>query len=156
MSMARTLARFLAEQDISFDLVSHPHSYTSLETAQASHISGERLAKAVLLEDDDGYVVAVLPANYHLDMKELHQQLGRRLHLAPEPELAGVFEDCELGAVPPVGSAYGIPTVVDDQLAEQTEVFFDAGDHEQLVHVSGEMFVSMLGDAQFGHFSRHQ
>ena len=155
MAMAETLTNYLHTQDISYDLLHHPHTATSMEAAQAAHVPGDWVAKTVLLEDDDGYVMAVLPASHRIDLGELHRHLNRRLGLAAESELSGLFKDCELGAVPPIGRAYGIETIVDDSLAEQAEVYFDAGDHEQLVHVSGEVFGSLLGDVEYARFSHH-
>lgn len=155
MAIAQTIHQFLTEQEIPYELLAHPHSSSSTETAHSAHVSGEYLAKSVLLEDDYGYVMAVVPAVNRLDLGELHRQLNRRVGLATEPELAGVFEDCELGAIPAVGQAYGLTTVVDDQLAEQPDVYFDAGDHEHLVHLSGEAFAQIMGEAHFGRFSHH-
>ena len=155
MAMAETLTRYLQAQDITYDLLHHPHTSTSLEAAQSAHIPGDQLAKTVLHEDDGGFVMAVLPATRRVDLGELHRQMKRRLGLATEAEVAALFRDCETGAVPPIGPAYGIHTIVDDSLAEQSEVYFDAGDHEQLVHVSGETFGSMLGEVEFANFSYH-
>lgn len=153
MSMAETLTKYLHAQDIPYDLLHHPHTATSIEAAQAAHVPGDWVAKTVLLEDDDGYVMAVLPATHRIDLGELHRQMHRRLGLATEAELSSLFVDCEVGAVPPIGRVYGIDTIVDDSLAEQAEIYFDAGDHEQLVHVSGEVFGSLLGDVEYARFS---
>ena len=155
MSMAETLTKHLHAQDISYDLLHHPHTVTSMEAAHAAHIPGDWLAKTVLLEDDDGYVMAVLPATHLIDLGELHRHFHRRLGLATESEIANVFTDCEPGAIPPIGFAYGIDTIVDDSLAEQAEVYFEAGDHEQLVHVSGEVFANLLGAVEYARFSYH-
>jgi len=155
MTMAETLTKCLHNQDIPYDLLHHPHTATSMETAQAAHVPGDWVAKTVLLEDDDGYVMAVLPATHRIDLGELHRHTHRRLGLATESELSGLFADCEVGAIPPIGLAYGIDTIVDDSLAEQAEIYFDAGDHEQLVHVSGEVFVNLMGDVEYARFSHH-
>lgn len=155
MAMAETLTRYLQSQDVAYDLLHHEHTATSLEAAQAAHVPGDQLAKTVVLEDDGGFVMAVLPATRRIDLGELHRQLNRRLGLATEAEVSSLFIDCEVGAVPPIGTAYGIETIVDDSLAEQPEVYFDAGDHEQLVHVSGETFSAMLADAAYARFSHH-
>lgn len=153
MSMAETLTKCLQSQDIPYDLLDHAHTATSMEAAQAAHVPGDWVAKTVLLEDDSGYVMAVLPATHRIDLGELHRHTHRRLGLATEAELSSLFGDCEIGAVPPIGRAYGIDTIVDDSLAEQAEVYFDAGDHEHLVHVSGEVFSNLLGDVEYASFS---
>lgn len=155
MAMAQSVTRYLQDHDVDYGVLTHTHTATSMETAEAAHIPGDRIAKTVILEDDKGYVMAVLPASYRIDLGELHRQTSRQLGLATESELGPIFRDCELGAIPPLGRAYGMETLIDDALAEQTDVYFDAGDHEQLVHVSGEVFNTMTEDARFMRFSRH-
>lgn len=154
MSIANRVENYLIEHDVPYEVVAHPHASSSLETAELSHVPGGRIAKTVVLEDDQGYLMAVVPASCRVDLGELHRQMNRNLGLATEPELSTLFSDCELGAIPPVGMAYGIETVVDDSLAEQSEIYFEAGDHECLVRVTGEGFESMMGEVQHGYFSR--
>src|SRR5690606_29678135 len=82
MSMSTTLKRFLDRHGIDYELVDHPYTTGSMQTTEAAHIPGDKMAKSVVLEDGDGYVVAVLPATRHLQLGALHRQLGRRLGLA--------------------------------------------------------------------------
>jgi Ala-tRNA(Pro) deacylase len=155
MAIAITLEQFLQNQDIDYDILQHEKTQTSLETASTAHVSGDCVAKSVLLEDDTGYVMVVLPASHELDMSRVHEQISRPLTFAHENELALLFSDCELGAIPPIGNAYGIETLVDDSLAEQPDIYFEAGDHEALVHVNAENFGYLTSDALHGHFSHH-
>jgi Ala-tRNA(Pro) deacylase len=109
----------------------------------------------VVLEDEQGFLMVVLPSSRQVNMQELHRQLNRNLVLATENELGGLFADCEIGALPPIGPAYGVETVVDDAIAEQPDIFFEAGDHEQLIHVTAETFQTLLGEnVQRGRFSQ--
>ena len=154
MAIASTVSNYLAEHDVAYDVLTHPHTATSGESAQAAHVPGTRLAKSVVLEDEQGYLMVVLPSNRQIDLGELHRQLNRNLGLATEGELGSLFNDCEIGALPAMGPAYGMETVVDDALAEQSDIYFEAGDHEQLIHVSAETFQTLLGeDARHGRFS---
>ena len=155
MGIASGVINYLVDQRVDFDVVSHPRSVTSQETAQSSHVSGDNLAKSVVLEDDRGYLLAVLPASCRVDLGELHRLTNRNLGLATEFELGALFDDCETGAVPPLGSAYELETIVDDRLAEQSDIYFEAGDHEQLIHVSSEVFDTLMSEAYVTHFSRH-
>ncbi len=155
MAMAKRVVDYLLEQDVDFDLLDHPHSSTSMEAAQLAHVPGDRIAKSVVLEDERGYLLVVLPATCRVDLGELHRQTRRNLGLATEYELGALFDDCEPGAVPPLGPAYDLETIVDETLAEQPDIYFEAGDHEQLVHVSGETFEALLGETQHADCGRH-
>lgn len=155
MAIAIRIEDYLIEQGVDYDVISHPHSSTSMETAQLAHVPGGLIAKSVVLEDDRGYMLAVLPASCRVDLGELHRLTNRNLGLATEFELGALFEDCEPGAVPPFGTVYEMDTIVDDSLAEASDIYFEAGDHEQLIHVSGETFETLMGEAQHSEFGRH-
>ena len=155
MTIALTVSQYLAEHDVPYDVLTHAHTATSGESAEASHVPGSRLAKSVVLEDEQGYLMVVLPASRHVDLGELHRQLNRDLGLATESELGTLFADCEIGALPAIGPAYGMETLIDDAIAEQPDIYFEAGDHEQLIHVSAEAFETLMGErVRHGHFSQ--
>jgi Ala-tRNA(Pro) deacylase len=64
-----------------------------------------------------------------------------------------VFRDCASGAVPPIGPAYGLETVVEERLLAEPDVYFEGGDHESLVHVRGEAFRELVCGARHGRFA---
>lgn len=153
MAIAITLRDYLSDHGVEFDVVRHHRTDCSAETAQMTHVSGKRLAKAVVLEDDDGYLMAVIPANRRVHIGRLHRELHRDLGLATEDELGQLFDDCEAGAVPPLGHAYGIETLIDQRLLDGDDVYFEAGDHRALIHLTGEQFKDLVAGAQAGELS---
>ena len=154
MSIAKTVQWFLDSHDISYEVLHHPHSRNSTETADAAFIWEDQLAKTVLLEDELGYVMAIVPASHHLDLHKLYTQLHRKLELATEGELPDLFPDCEPGAVPPLGGAYGIPIVYDERLTRLSSIYFEAGDHCDLIYMGGHEFIEMMADAPHGDLCR--
>jgi Ala-tRNA(Pro) deacylase len=154
MPIAKTIQWYLEANDVSYETLHHPHSRTSEETAEVAFIWEDQLAKTVLLEDERGYVIAIVPASCRLDFKKLERQLDRKLELASEAELADVFPDCEMGALPPLGQAYGIPTVYDDRLRRLSCVYFEGGDHRDLVYLGGREFIDLLRDSPHGDLCR--
>jgi Ala-tRNA(Pro) deacylase len=155
MAMSLTLQHYLNGLGVDYDVLPHPYTTTSMDTAQAGRIPGDRLAKSVILEDENGYLMVVIPATHHIALGRLSNQLNRHLGLATEQELGALFPDCDLGAIPPVGSAYGMDVVVDEELAHSPDVYFEAGDHTDVVHVEGEAFRALMRGARHGHFSQH-
>lgn len=156
MSMASNVRNYLDRNGIHYDIAWHPYTLTSMRTAQAAHVSGEELAKGVLLKDTDGFVLAVVPASHYVRIPVLAQQLGRRLRQASEDELADIFTDCDRGAVPALGPAYDLETVVDPALFGKHDIWFEGGDHEELIHVAGADFEELLDDASFVRCSKHR
>ena len=103
MGIAISLKEYLEARDVAFDCVSHRRTSRSLESAVVSHISAERMAKAVVLRHRDGYVMTVLPASRSLNIDDVGGWLQQPVALATEDEIAPLFPDCEFGAIPPLG-----------------------------------------------------
>lgn len=155
MSIPTRLSQYLEHNGARYDLCSHERSATSAQSAHLAHIPEHRLAKSVILEDDDGSVMAVVPADTRVRVGELARVLGReKLHLADEQRVAQLFDGCAPGAVPAFGMAWGVKTVVDDGFDADGEIYVEGGDHQSLLRMSCEQFNALMREAQRGHFAR--
>lgn len=148
MRMAETLARSLQRADCHYDLVEHDHCATSLESARKARIPAERMAKPVILDDRRGhYLMAVVPANHRLDLGKVRKGPWR-WQLTSEQRLGNLFRDCERGAIPAAGEAYGMDMLVDPRLVCQADIYLEAGDHESLVHLPIDDFFRLAPNAR--------
>jgi Ala-tRNA(Pro) deacylase len=153
MSIAPTLQRYLVDENIQFDLIPHEPTISSTRTAQVCGISGDRIAKAIVLKRDGGFMLAILPASHHLRVSDLKGELGGDVEMANEAEIEPLFPDCAHGAIPPLGQCYGLALLVDDSIEAQPDVYFEAGDHQTLLHVDHAQFAHLMAGARHGHFS---
>lgn len=150
MSIARTVDYALDLTRVDYQILRHHHSSTTLAAARTAHVDPRSLAKAVVLKDQLGPLLAVVPASERLDVKRLGAALRRpNLEFLPEDELDQLFYDCDKGAIPPLGPDYRVPTVVDARLRDVADVYFEAGDHEDLVHVNQTSFRALMRGAEF-------
>jgi Ala-tRNA(Pro) deacylase len=154
MSIPVSVDNYLSRAGVRYDVIAHARTSNSSQSAEAAHVPGRQLAKCVMLHDETGYLMAVLPATRLVDFNALDVLLGRKFTLAREDELPAMFRDCEPGAIPPFGKAYGFDVVMDDDLLQADDVYFEAGDHRALVHVTGSDFLQLMGDAPLLSISR--
>lgn len=155
MAIANKVRNYLTEKGVKFDVVIHSYTPSSMQTAEAAHVPGDQLAKAVVVKDKEGYIMVVTSATRKVDLEELRSRTHRKLELAEEDEIMKLFTDCEIGAIPAVGPAYGMEVMVDDSIGGQQDIYFEAGDHVELVHVSGDQFKGLMPGAGHGRFSYH-
>ncbi|MBS3734368.1 MAG: YbaK/EbsC family protein [Phycisphaerae bacterium] len=128
---------YLSQQGVSFEVHEHAPAYTAQEVASEEHVSGNVLAKAVVVHAGEAYAMCVLPASYKLDLNEAAKALGvTEVRLADESELAELFPDAEVGAAAPIGKLHDLPTVVDRHLATDDEVVFQAGTHREVIRMT--------------------
>jgi Ala-tRNA(Pro) deacylase len=154
MTISSRLSSYLEQRGALYEVCAHQHSRTSAQSARTANVPPHELAKSVIVEDDAGCVMAVLPADRHIKLAELSRLLGRKdLRLADESRVAELFADCDRGAVPALGMAWGIETVVDDELDSSPMVYIEAGDHERLLRMSHDQFQALMRSARHGQFS---
>lgn len=138
------VTQFLDNRDIPYTRVDHSPVFTAQRLAQAVHCSGEMVAKTVLLKVDDGFMLAVLPATHHVDLLRVQVFLGaHHVDVAREKECARHFEDCELGAIPPFGTHYGVRTMLDDSLASEDEIIFCGNKHDEAIRMQMSDYLAL-------------
>ncbi|MGD0015096.1 MAG: YbaK/EbsC family protein [Bryobacteraceae bacterium] len=136
MPVLAKLKEFLDRNNVEYTHTLHPLAYTAREVASAEHVPPREVAKTVVLLSEQGYGMAVLPADSIADLEQLRLGLGlARLRLATEAELAELFPTCELGAMPPFGNLFGLPVYVDGRTAGEDRITFNAGTHRDVVHM---------------------
>lgn len=135
------LTEYLDTRHVPYTVITHSPAYTAQGIAGLTHISGKELAKTVMVKLDEKLVMAVLPANYHVDLAALKRAAkAKMIALAAEEEFQDRFAECETGAMPPFGNLYGLPVFADESLSRDKEIAFNAGTHRELIRMSWEDF----------------
>lgn len=154
MTIAARVEDYLKQNAVEFELLAHKATGSTHESAHAAHVPDNHLAKAVMVHDDQGHAMVVLPGNAWLRLEMLNNASGRAFKLDEESELTDLFPDCTPGAVPPLGTAYGLETYLDEALTTLADVYLEAGDHRHLVRVDGSDFARLSQGAHLGQFGR--
>jgi len=139
------LKNYLDENQIRYVSIKHSEAFTAQEIAASAHVPGKELAKTVILDIDGRMAMAVVPASYHVDFRLLEKETGAtRISLATEDSFREKFPDCELGAMPPFGNLYDMDVYVSKTLAEDEEIFFNAGNHTELIRLNYKDFDKLV------------
>jgi Ala-tRNA(Pro) deacylase len=126
---------------------------SAAQAAETAHLARSQVAKAVLVRTGDNYMLAVVPASRQVLFDRLQNWLGRPVRLAEERESEDLFADCDLGAIPPVGDAYNLETVLDNSLVDVDEIYFEGGDHRTFVHMRAPDWRKLTKDTAHSAFS---
>lgn len=128
---------FLDKSGVKYEVSEHVPAFTAQQMAAAEHEPGRYVAKPVIVKADDEYLMCVLAAPCKIDLQTLKGQLGAKsVELAEENQIGRMFEDCDLGAEPPFGNLYDLPTIIDKALEADDHITFQAGTHEQAIRMS--------------------
>lgn len=145
MTARERLAAYLQDQGVDFSMHHHPRAYTAQEIAAAEHVSGHRFVKVVMVKDEDGLAMMCLPASSDVDLDAVAELLGNdEVRLADEDEFAPVFEDCEVGAMPPFGNLYDVPVYMDEALEQDDKIVFNGGTHRETFEIKVDDFERLV------------
>jgi Ala-tRNA(Pro) deacylase len=140
-----SLVDYLDQQQVAYQTLLHPPAFTAQRRAKYLHVSGNRLARAVLLSGPEGFFLAVLPATHRVDLPRLSRYWGGPIRLARPDEAARVFRDCEWGVVSAFGNRYGLATLIDASLHPDTWIVLEGGTHVEAVLLHCSDFERLSG-----------
>ena len=136
---------FLDKSGVKYEVTKHEPAFTAQSMAAAEHEPGKYVAKPVIVKADGKYVMCVLSACYKIDLRALKSQLkAKSVELAEEKELAKIFPDCDVGAEPPFGNLYDLPTIMDKSLETDEHITFQGGTHEKAIRMSMDDYQKLV------------
>lgn len=145
MALRARVVEVLQRQRMPYVTFRHPPAFTAQEQAALSHIRGRSAAKVVICMADDAPVQAVVPAPYSVDLEQLRVMAGAAtLRLAREDEIAALYPEFEVGAVPPFGTLFGHRVFVERCFVGEPEMVFDGGTHTDSVCMHYYDFAEMV------------
>lgn len=145
MSIPLTVKTRLDREHVHYDVLPHSQAFRAVAIAQTLHVPERQMAKVVIVKVKTQFVTTVLPATWNVDLHGLRKIFGtHRVRLATEEEIARLFPDCELGAMPPLGTLYGLPVYVDRSLTGDEEIVFEGGTHSEAIRMRYWDFAALV------------
>jgi HD-like signal output (HDOD) protein/prolyl-tRNA editing enzyme YbaK/EbsC (Cys-tRNA(Pro) deacylase) len=147
MAITEKIKSYLDKRHIIYDVNELPPFASLLQAAESGGVSPAAIAKSIVLKDELGFVLVVVPATHGVDGIALSKLMYRKMELVDDAQIKQAFPDCLPRFIPPLGEAYGIRTIVDDALMGLPRVYFPVGDASSLIQVSGKVFFNLLNGA---------
>jgi len=123
----------------------HFRAVPAQRVAAAEHVSGDRMAKTVVVSLDGQQALAVVAADRRVDLGALALATGAsQAEMVPEADFAARFEPCEVGAEPPL-CLFGVPIYVDAILAREPWIVMRGGTHEDAIRMRTDEWLDVEG-----------
>ncbi len=136
MEIPKLLTTCLEENGVFYEIVRHPEAVTAQRAAEVEHVKARHHAKVVMVRSNGRHLMTVVPADHRVDLQKVEKLTGRPASLETEQDFKGLFPDCAVGAMPPFGNLFGLQTYVDESLAQQDYIIFEAGTHTDAIKLN--------------------
>jgi Ala-tRNA(Pro) deacylase len=136
MQIPQQLINCLNESGVAYEILQHPEAVTAQRVAQVEHIKARHQAKVVMVKSNAQHVLTVIPADRRIDLLKVEKLTGKPASLETEQDFKSIFPDCAIGAMPPFGILYGLPTYVDRRLTLEEYIVFEAGTHTDSIKLN--------------------
>ncbi len=141
MAKITDLLRYLQSNKVEFQVLDHDPAFSAHDVAAVAHIPESEMAKAILIKIDEHFWMAVLRADQRINQQMIRRVFGaKNVELAHEEGLGALFPDCQIGAMPPFGNLYGLPVLLEECLAEDEEIVFNACTHTKAIRMKFKDF----------------
>jgi Ala-tRNA(Pro) deacylase len=154
MPVAPSVQEFLRIADVAYTVLPHARAFTAEAEAATIPVRPRNWAKVIVAFADGEPVQAVIPADCEVDFERLAEVIGvPSVRMATEDELDWLYPECEVGAMPPLGPMFRQLVFVDERLAEDDEIVFNAGTFDDAVAMTFADF-EQLTHPRVGRFAR--
>ena len=155
MDCRERLESYFKENSVEYEVMTHEETFTMQEVAAALHVSGNQVAKVVMVKADGKMVMLVVSSPDRLDFAKAGSLLSaKKVRLAKEAEFTDLFPDCEVGGMPPFGNLYEVPVYINKALAEEEDILFRVGTHTEVMKIAYRDFARLV-QPSVGEFVQH-
>ncbi len=135
----------LEKRGVAYEELHHPVAFTAQEVAQSEQVSGDCLAKVVVLLADGRPVELIVPASRRVVLSRVRELLGaENVRLASEAEMDRIFTDCETGAIPPLRRWKDVTVLMDCSMSKVNDLVFQAGTHEDTIRLKFQDWFALV------------
>ena len=149
-SGATPALRELHRATITYELLEYEHSASmdhgfALDTVEVLHLDPRTVFKTLLVEADGKPVVAVVPADSHLNMKSLAKAMGAKRAEMMNADKAERLTGYITGGISPIGQRKRFPTVIDSSAQHLDRMIVSGGKRSLSVALAPQDLVRLIG-----------
>ncbi len=155
MAIPKKILKFLEKSKVKFEILEHKTVYTAFDKAQTLKVPQKIVGKTLVIKKDRDLVLGVIPADCILDLKKIKKVTkGKKIELASEKLIKNKLKGAKVGAIPPFGFLWKIPTFIDKRLMKEKEIILNGGDYNFSIKINPKELKNLIPDLVFASFSK--
>ncbi len=119
-------------------------THTAQQAAEAIGCPVDAIVKSLLFRAGEGFVLVLASGPRRVDTELVSSLVGETVSMADADQVKSVT-GFSIGAVPPLGHATALPTIVDETLIDLDEVWAAAGSAQSVFPIAPARLVELTG-----------
>ena len=148
MVIPQKVVKYLDRAKVKYEPVKHKKVYTAYDKAATLRVPLKIVGKTLVVKLDKNLALFLIPANKNLDKKKL------KAKFVSERVIKNKLKGVKVGAIPPFGSLWKLPTFIDRGLMKNPKIIVNAGDYNWSLKISPASLKKLLPSVIFGNFSK--
>lgn len=149
------ILNLLEKAKVKYKIVEHKKVFTAFDKAKTLKISPQIVGKTVIIKGKKQLFLFLIPANKNLDLKKIKKKIKEeKIKIASEKLIKNKMKGVKLGAIPPFGILWKIPTFVDKSFLQEKKIIVNSGQWNFSLEIFPKDFQKIIPNLIWGSFSK--
>ena len=155
MGIPQKIIKFLNSAKVKYEPIQHRIVYTAFDKAATLRVPQKIIGKTLVVKTDKTIALVLIPANKNLDKQKLKKIAKvKNVDFIKEAWMKKNLKGVKVGAVPPFGNLWRLPTFVDKVLLQSPKIIVNGGDYSRSIKISPAALKKIIPDLMIGSFSK--
>ena len=155
MPIPKKINNFLEKSNIKYESIKHRIVYTAYDKAQTLRVPQKIIGKTLIVRFDKNVAFLLISANKNLDKNKFKKiTKTKKVDFVSERIIKNKLKGVKVGAIPPFGNLWQLPTFIDAQLLTQSKIIVNGGDYNWSIKISPANLKKLIPDLIIGSFSK--
>lgn len=152
MPIPKKIINFLEKAKVKYELIEHRTVYTAYDKAATLKVPQKIIGKTLIVKLDKNPALILIPANKNLNIRSFKKV--KKVFFVKEAWIKKNLKGVKIGAVPPFGNLWGMPTFADKNFLKQGKIIVSSGKHDCSIKITSSVFKKSVSDLTIGIFSK--
>ena len=155
MPISKKIINFLEKNKAKYEAIRHRTVYTAFDKAATLRVPQKIIGKTLIVRVDKNPVLILIPANKNLDLQKLKKiTKAKKADFIREAWMKKQLVGVKVGAVPPFGNLWGLPTFVDQTLMKNPKIIVSGGNYNWSLKMRPAELKKLTPGLILGNFSK--
>lgn len=162
MAVPSKILKFLEKAKVKYESIEHRTVYTAFDKAQTLKVPQKMVGKTLVVRMDKNYALVLIPANKNLNKNKfrktakvlLASRQVKKADFVSEKLIKNKFKGVKVGAVPPFGNLWTLPTFADKSLLQNPKIIVNGGNYNWSIKITPAALKKLMPDLIVGNFSQ--